>query len=272
MSNANGYKPGVPCWVQAVEPNAHEAGRFYGGLFGWDAESLFGEDVPWAYYVCKLHGREVAAVVSPDPVPAPETAVWSTHVQVQSTDETVERALRAGGSVIGEPFDSPGGGRVAVLADPAGAVICTWEPQGRSGAQLVNEPGAWAMSALLAEDVDAAKAFYHAVFGWESMPFSMGAAEAALWRVPGYVGGRPQQPVPRDVVAVLMPLSAAPGAAPGWGVDFWVSDADATAAKAAELGGSVLAPPHDIPGFTRAVLSDPFGAAFSVSQLIAPPQ
>lgn len=91
-----------------------------------------------------------------------------------------------------------------------------------------------------------------------------------MWRLPGYVGGEPQQSVPRDVVAAMVP--ADPAAAPAWGVDFWVHDADGTAADAARLGGEVLLEPHDTGiGFRNALLADPPGAAFSVSQLTAPP-
>jgi predicted enzyme related to lactoylglutathione lyase len=54
---------------------------------------------------------------------------------------------------------------------------------------------------------------------------------------------------------------------PRWSVDFWIGDADRAAEKAAELGGDVAVPPFDAPGFRSAVLADPQGAAFSVSQL-----
>jgi predicted enzyme related to lactoylglutathione lyase len=50
-------------------------------------------------------------------------------------------------------------------------------------------------------------------------------------------------------------------------VDFWVSDADAAAAPAAELGGQVLVEPFAEASFRRAVLAAPDGASFSVSQL-----
>ena len=53
-----------------------------------------------------------------------------------------------------------------------------------------------------------------------------------------------------------------------WNVNFRVSDADAIAARAAELGGSVLAEPFDTPGFRNAVIADPQGATFSISQLV----
>ena len=54
--------------------------------------------------------------------------------------------------------------RMAVLADPAGAPICVWEARAREGAQLVNEPRAWAMSLLHTTDPERSKAFYGAVF------------------------------------------------------------------------------------------------------------
>jgi predicted enzyme related to lactoylglutathione lyase len=56
-----------------------------------------------------------------------------------------------------------------------------------------------------------------------------------------------------------------------WRTDFWIADADAAAARATQLGGSVVAGPEDAGPFREAVLADPAGATFSVSQLIAGP-
>jgi uncharacterized protein len=99
------------------------------------------------------------------------------------------------------------------------------------------------------------------VFGWETEPFAPGIS---LFRLPGYVGGEPSQPVPRDVVAVMAEEDD-PARPARWSVDFWVADADALAARAAELGGSVVVPPFDSIPTRQAVLADPFGAAFSVT-------
>ena len=90
-----------------------------------------------------------------------------------------------------------------------------------------------------------------------------------LWRLPGYVGGVSEQPVPRDVVAAM--ARAGDGEAAHWRVDFWIADADAAAARATQLGGSVVAGPADAGPFREAVLADPAGATFSVSQLTAGP-
>ena len=187
-----------------------------------------------------------------------------THVRVESADAAIEAARAAGGEVLDGPIDADAAGRVAVLADPTGAVFCAWQAEIREGAELINEPGAWSMSALRTTDPERAAGFYGAVFGWE--PESFGPVQ--VFRLPGYAGGTPEQPVPRDVVAVMAHLGDA-GARSRWDVDFWVRDAEATATHAVELGGRVVVAPHDRPPFRSAVLADPGGAGFSISQLLA---
>jgi uncharacterized protein len=124
------------------------------------------------------------------------------------------------------------------------------------------------MSMLRTDDPESAQGFYGRLFGWEAEPFETGPdMKTWLWRLPGYVGGEPQQPVPRDVVAGM---TAVAGSTPNWSVDFWISNAEAAAAAEAGLGGAVIAPPFEAAGFRRTVLADPGGAAFSASQLLLP--
>src|SRR4029079_12123571 len=187
---------------------------------------------------------------------------WGTYVEVACTDDTVAAATAAGGTVAKAPFDSLDGGRMALIVDPVGDPPGVWELRRDGGAQVVNEPNAWAMSVLLCDDPEPARAFYAAVFGWEAEPFPLGDEEGTLWRLPGYVGGEPGQPVPRDVVAVMAPALGRPAA---WVVNFWVEDADAIAAAAPGLGGSVVAGPFDTAISRDAVIADPSGAVFSVT-------
>ena len=136
------------------------------------------------------------------------------------------------------------------------------------GAEVVNEPGAWAWSQLNAGDLERALGFYPAVFGWGTRTFAAGVGDpVTIWTVPGYVGGRATQPLPRDVVAGLMPLPD-DSTEPHWSVEFWVDDVDEAAARAIELGGSVVVPPSDDSVGTSAVLRDPGGATLSVSRVI----
>jgi uncharacterized protein len=112
------------------------------------------------------------------------------------------------------------------------------------------------------------------VFGWQTEAMDLGGSEIKMWRLPGYLGGEPLQPVPRDVVAVMAPMGSdqsADGPPSHWSVDFWVDEVDAAADRAAELGGEVIAAPYNIPGaeMRQAVLADPRGAAFSVTKVTA---
>ena len=264
MSERNGYQHGVPCWITNVQPDPQSAAAFYAGLLGWETENLMPPDAAGDYIVCRLRGRDVAAVVSQHGGPAPPQPVWSTNVWVDSADETAGGVREAGGDVLGEPFDSPGGVRTAIVADPSGAVFCLLEPGEGRGAQLVNEPAAWSMSALNTSDQEGAAAFYSTVFGWTTEDFEMGEMTATMFCLPGFEGGEPQQPVSREVVAVMLPAGEAP---PHWSVDFWIDDADAAAERTEQLGGSVLAAPFGTPLSRMAVLADPGGAAFSVSEV-----
>jgi predicted enzyme related to lactoylglutathione lyase len=51
-------------------------------------------------------------------------------------------------------------------------------------------------------------------------------------------------------------------------VTFATDDADATAAKASELGGKVIVPPFDAPWVRMAVIADPQGATFITSKFV----
>jgi uncharacterized protein len=266
MTRLHHYPAGVPCFVEAFSPDLDAARRFYAGIFGWefDGPGPMSSDPPGEYWIARARDAEVAGVGS---LPSPDTPIaWHTQVAVDDADATARLARDAGGTLLVEPTDAPPAGRFAVFADPAGAAITVWQPQARHGAAMVNEPSAWAMSLLATPDPERAAAFYRDVFGWRSEPFEDAGPGVSLFRLPGYVGGEPAQPVPRDVVAAMAAVPD-PGAPAAWSVDFWIDDADAAADAAAGLGGSVVAPPHDAPPFRRVVLAAPDGATFTVSEL-----
>jgi uncharacterized protein len=268
MSERDAFEPGVPCWVDTWQPDAEAAAAFYTGVFGWECEDTMPADVPGQHFMCRLHGRDVAAIAS-RPQSAPPDPAWNTYVWVDDAAEAASRARAAGGTVLVEPFESLDGGRIAIVGDPAGAAIGVWQPGAHRGAQLVNEPGAWSMSALSTRDTEACKRFYGAVFGWETETFDLGDAQMAMWKLPGYVGGEPQQPVARDVIATMVPADGGGAEAPArWNVDFWIGDVDGAVGKASELGGQVISPPYDVPnvGMRQAVIADPQGATLSLTQ------
>jgi uncharacterized protein len=253
MSERNGFQHGVPCWVDTWQEEV--PADFYSGLFGWEAH--VGDE----YTIFTHRGLDVAGAGAR----AGATPAWTTYVWVDDADAVAERAVAAGGSLLSEPFDSLDGGRMAMIADPAGAVFGAWRLGEHRGARVVNEPGAWSMSFLTGPDVEGAKHFYGDVFGWTSSDFG----GATMFHLPGFFGGESSQPVPRDVVAAMIP-----GERAAWGVDFWVDDVDVAASRARELGGSVLSPPADAGVGRAALIADPAGAVLSVSRpaALGPPR
>jgi len=273
MSERDDYPPGVPCWVETLQADPHAAIEFYASVFGWEfaGPASIAADTAGEYYVARLRGRDVAGVGRLQSPSTTRTPAWTTYVRVDDVSHTASRATQAGGNVLVAPLEAPPAGSLAILADPAGAPFGIWEPQERQGAQLVNEASAWSLSLLNTTDLARAKAFYGTLFGWETEPFGESGME--VFRRPGYVGGQPLQPVPRDTVAVVAPLDAgADGRVstqrPRWDVDFWIDGVDAAAERAAAGGGTVIVAPFDLGQFRTAVLADPAGAVFSISQLM----
>src|SRR3954453_5144511 len=116
MSERDDYEPGVPCWIDTLQPDPDAAMAFYAALFGWEFAGP-GEmpgDPPGRYYVARVRGRDVAGVSS---MPAGREApvAWTTHVSVDSVERAAERAAAAGGKVIAPPFGVPPAGRMAVV-------------------------------------------------------------------------------------------------------------------------------------------------------------
>jgi uncharacterized protein len=279
MPERDGYIPGVPCWIDTSQPDPEAAIRFYSELFGWQFEDVMPPGSEGKYLSARIRGGDVAAVGS-IPEGAPQVATWNTYVWVDSADETAGRVRDAGGTVVMEPFDVMDAGRMAVFADPEGAVFMVWQANEHRGARIVNEHGSLNYNDLNTRDAEGAKAFYGAVFGWQTLEIPGGFLG---WTLPGYgdhlsrdnpdlrknvaeVGGPEGF---EDVVASIVPIPAdQPDTPAHWGVTFAVDDADAIAKTAVELGGKVIVPPLDAPWVRLTVIADPQGAIFTASKFV----
>jgi predicted enzyme related to lactoylglutathione lyase len=279
MPERDGYIPGVPCWADTSQPDPEAAVAFYGGLFGWEFEDVMPPESGSKYFAARLRGGDVAAVGSISEG-APPMAMWNTYVWVQSADETASKVLDAGGKTLVAPFDVMGAGRMAVFADREGAAFCVWQAEAHKGAQIVNEAGSVNFNGLNTRDVEGAKSFYGSVFGWRTLTLDGGAE---MWMLPGY-GDHLEQGNPglrkqmaefdapagfEDVVASIATIPEDQSdVAAHWSVTFAVDDADATAAKATELGGKVIVAPFDAPWVRMTVIADPAGATFIASKFV----
>ncbi|HEX4703991.1 MAG TPA: VOC family protein [Pseudonocardiaceae bacterium] len=244
------YKPGTPSWVDLGSPNIEESAAFYSALFGWGVLPAMPDS--GGYRMCHLHGKPVAAFgtqTMPDVPP-----FWTTYISVADADATAKAVEAAGGQTLVPVMDVFTAGRMAVFMDPTGAPISIWQPGDHIGASFVNEPGALSWNELTTRKTDEGTAFYTEAFGWTADPQPMGPITYTVWMLDGNpIGG-------------MMPMDENwPAEVPShWAVYFTVEDTDATVAKVVELGGSVVAPPQDIPQGRFAALRDPHGAAFSV--------
>ena len=278
MPERDGYIPGVPCWVDTGQPDPQAALPFYRELFEWEFENVMPEGSEGQYFIGRIRGGDVAAIGS-IPEGAPSTAMWSTYIWVDSAEETADRVRGAGGRVVMEPFDVMDAGRMAVLADPEGVTFNVWQAKDHKGATVVNEHGSLNFNGLVTRNPEGAKAFYGAVFGWKTLELP----GSVMWTLPGY-GDHLEERNPGlrqqmsqmggpdgfiDVVAALNPIADDDSDTPAhWSVTFGVDNADATAARASELGGEVVADPFDAPWTRLAVIKDPQGATFIAGQFV----
>ena len=185
MPDVDQYIPGTPSWVDVTAKDVDASVAFYGGLFGWEASATGTEDETGGYRMFSMRGRTVAGV-GPWGEGGPP-AMWTTDGTVQGADATWVRATcatatQAGGTVFLPPMDVLEAGRMAVIADPQGAVFAIWQPNRHPGAQIVNEPGSLVWNELAARDIAPEPAFYAAVFGWEADTEPMAGTPYTTWK------------------------------------------------------------------------------------------
>lgn len=244
MGRRTEHPPGAFSWVELSTTDADAAKAFYTGLFGWEADD---SPIPGGgvYTMLRLDGAAVAALYRQ--MQEGEPPNWLSYVTVESADDATARAKELGATLISEPFDVMDVGRMAVVQDPQGAVFALWEPRSHIGAELVNDPGAFSMTQLVAADRETAMTFYEALFGWR---FEQVSEVPPFFSV--YNGDR--------LNAGLMDHPGGAGAQPYWLVYFTVADLDRAVARIGELGGRIEMGPADIPAGRIAVAQDPQGA------------
>ncbi|HKS47937.1 MAG TPA: VOC family protein [Amycolatopsis sp.] len=246
------WPEGTPSWVDVMVPDTQRAAAFYSGLFGWQPEDQ-GEEYGH-YQIASLEGKSVAAIGPKMPGMEGVPSTWTTYLSVADVDKTAAKITEAGGQLMMPPGDVGDAGRMAVAADPAGAVFGLWQAREMIGIQLAGIPGTLVWNECMTRDFDGAKAFYAEVFGYRVQDMSgEGFRYVTLNlndRPIGGLGAIPEQ-MPAETPS-------------HWAVYFGVSDTDAAAARIQELGGSVLSDPQDTPYGRMAQVTDDQGVPFSV--------
>ena len=151
MSERTSYEPGIPCWVDLGAPDIDGAAEFYAALFGWEhrggGERRADRRLPAGDAAGQAGRRGDAADAG-----GPATGLEHLRLGRRTPMRPRPRLREAGGSVMAEPMDVLDLGRMAVFADPTGAVFGIWQPGTFVGAELVNEASALTWNELNTRD------------------------------------------------------------------------------------------------------------------------
>jgi uncharacterized protein len=246
-----------PAWVELATDDPGAAREFYGTLFGWEVE-VSPDPQYGGYGMARLPEGEgdVAGITAKMMGEAP--TAWNLYIGTDDIDALTIAVTAAGGQVIAPPFDVGDMGRMAVFADPTGAVISAWQA-GRMRTFRSGEANTFGWAEVSARDIDAARAFYESVFGWtsETSPMGEGQPDYTSFLADGepILGGMEMMPmVPAEVPSYWMPY-------------FNVEDVEAAFQRAVGLGATELVGPSDMPGGRFAIVQDPQGATFGLLRL-----
>ncbi|HKE98518.1 MAG TPA: VOC family protein [Actinomycetes bacterium] len=257
MPKIDQHIPGTPCWFDLTTPDLDAVTPFYTGLFGWEAVDMPTTGGLGVYRMFRVDGLDVAAASQQLPEFAGQgvLAAWSVYFAGDAA-EVARRAADAGGRVTLPPSDVGPSGRVAVMADPGGAVFGVWQAGEHKGAGLTGEPGSMAWCELNTRDYDTCRAYYPEVFGWQGEDLPMDQSRYTIWKLGG-----------AQVAGMLEMTEQWQGIPAHWNLYFAADGTDQAARHAESLGGKVNVPPFDTPYGRLAVLNDPAGTAFSVVTL-----
>lgn len=255
MPNVDSIPVGAPIWMDLSTSDIDRAAEFYGALFGWTVERGSQEEFG-GYSTALLNDQRVAGLMPKwgDPEAEGMPDAWSIYLRTADAAATSAAVAANGGQVILESMEVGSYGTMSLFIDPAGAFFGSWQPNVHDGFQIFGEHGAPAWFELMSLDIDATSAFYPAVFG-----VTLKNAEA---EGPGYrtfnINGE-------DMAGMMDAKGLMPEGVPSnWIIYFGVVDAEAAAAQAVELGGSIAAPLADTPWGRFALLADPMGAHFAI--------
>jgi len=113
-------------WNELLTPDPEAAVDFYGELVGYRYETM---PMPTGDYRILLNGETPRGGVAGRKAEGPSSSAhWLQYFRVPDADEALDRARRLGGRVVSDAVDVPQVGRIATIADPAGAVVGLIKP------------------------------------------------------------------------------------------------------------------------------------------------
>src|SRR4051812_161164 len=102
------------CSVDLATTDPEGAKRFYGGLFGWEAEDVHPAE-GMTYTILRKDGDPVGGMFGREGLEEAGGPHWINYVSVEDADETARRVTELGGEVVEEPFDILDVGRMTAI-------------------------------------------------------------------------------------------------------------------------------------------------------------
>jgi predicted enzyme related to lactoylglutathione lyase len=245
---------GHPSWADLSTADIVAAKDFYCRLLGWMI--TINETPMGRYLIGSIGDREVAGMMAQSSEMGGNPSVWTSYFSVADIDATVAKVPSAGGSVLQVPSEIPNGARVAVVADPGGAMFALISGGPQPGPFLSQDVGAISWFELMTHNPQTVEAFYRSVFGWRAETKEADDGPYTVFNLSG-----------TEIAGMIRPPTNPTRRLPStWVVYFTVADCVATEALAVELGGQVILPSTDSPVGPFAVLADPQGATFQIME------
>ena len=251
-------------WYELITPDPDGAQAFYGPLLGWAFRAM---DMPDMDYRLAGTGEGDVAGIMKTPADAPMPPAWVGYVGVDDVDKMAASITDGGGAVHMPPWDVPGVGRMAFVADPQGAMFYVMKGASDDESHAFSydkpRPGHCAWNELSTTDPDAAKHFYGQRFGWvKDGELDMGPL--GTYEFLRHAGRSDGTVMGQGMIGAVMPkMPQMPVSA--WIYYFRVPDIDAAVTHIESTGGTVTVAPMEIPGgdFSMNAI-DPQGAHFAL--------
>ena len=249
MPNAHGEF----VWYELLTFDHAAAKAFYDAVVGWDIETKTNNAM--GYRMIRTRSGKAGGVMEVTAQMREQgiQPTWFGYIAAEDADATIAAAQELGAKVMGS-FNVPKIGRLAMLADPQGIPFYVMAASGMEGGAFSPDTrGHCAWNELTTTDLEAAKSFYPALFGWtlgDVMPM-------------GEMGD--YQFIERDGAMIGAMMKAGPQQRPGWNFCFRTDSVDRGLDAIKAGGGTVTFGPAEVRGGGRVVQAfDPEGAAFMI--------
>jgi predicted enzyme related to lactoylglutathione lyase len=111
--------PFTVCWSELATRDANAASNFYRAVFAWDTRPS--PNSPSTLYLeFSAAGLPVGGILQMTHAWGDIPPHWSVYFLVPNVDASVQLLQQLGGFLRHGPFEAPGVGRIAVVADPQG--------------------------------------------------------------------------------------------------------------------------------------------------------